>query len=470
MRLMDPSDWAAEGRVTVWEPSDRMMSTLSAKETVDQPLSFLQADHVRSVMMNRVNGGTHKAYTASAIHLPYPVDAERLTQSVNEFLGAHEGLRCTIAVSDTELDQATGQPAIERKLLAPEEVAMQANEVDEADITGDAAEWLRGYFSRTAVSDNVPALAIAVVENAEEKTADLVLALDHAVGDGLSQAIGVLEIASRYLGQQTPLTMPQQPSFLDYVKREHEVASAVPADSPGTQLWEECINFVGGVPKLDLALGVENNEPQEVTPLQSDGPLADADDLQKLRAVAKSKGYSFSTVLYSILGLAHARCSGNKKYATVTVSSTRGMDYPLSQGWFCNFNPLFFTVEGNSVFDNLDNVAAAQKRMKATLAEPVHASLNNLVTLGKVGPEIFQSPQMVTYMDLSWFQEPEGADLRIFGGLGKTKNANFWAARNPEGLVIGSQAPNNPTARKSLAEFFAEAQKIVKETVAHVEA
>lgn len=462
MRLIDPSEWNPEGRVTVWDPTREMLDTLRAKEPVEQPLSFLQADHVRAVLANRAAGVKHQAYTAAAIRLPYPVDIDRLTQSLNEYLGAHQGLRCSIEAGEVG---ENGAPTIVRRLLSAGEVSLEPRSVDDADISGNAAEWMRNFFSATAVSDHFPALAAGLIQDPEHQTADFVLALDHAVADGLSQAIAVLEIASRYLGQQSPLTQPEQPSFLDYVNREYQVAAQVPADSAGTKLWQECIEFAGGVPRLGFPIGVENNEPQEVAVVPNEGPIADAEQLQALRALAKSRGYSFSTVMYAILALAHKRMSGSDKYATVTVSSTRGKEFALSQGWFCNFNPLFFTVEKDSVEELLDTVAEAQQRMKNTLAEPVHASLNNLITQGVVGPEVFQSPQMVTYMDLSWFSEPEGADLRVFGGVGKTKNANFWVARNPEGLVIGSQSPNNDTARNNVAQYFAEAHKIVQETV-----
>lgn len=91
MRLMDPSEWHPTGQITVWEPTAEMLDTLQSKQNTEQPLSFLQADHVRSVVARRVTGAAHQAYTASAMYLPWPVDKARLTDSVNAFLGAHEG-------------------------------------------------------------------------------------------------------------------------------------------------------------------------------------------------------------------------------------------------------------------------------------------------------------------------------------------------------------------------------------------
>lgn len=472
MRLMDPSEWHPTGQITVWEPTAEMLDTLQSKQNTEQPLSFLQADHVRSVVARRATGAAHQAYTASAMYLPWPVDKARLTGSVNAFLGAHEGLRCSINV-DAPTDGPS--PNITRTLLSPEEVDLQPQAVDasasdSAEATQDAAEWLSGYFSRTAVSDHMPALAVGLIEDEAAEKAELVLALDHAVGDGLSQVLSVLEIAQRYFEADSPLTTPQHPSFLEYVHNEHAAAAQVTPDSPGTQLWKECIQFVGGMPKLGIDIGVEEGQSQDVKVMESEGPIADPAQVNALRGLAKSRGYSFSTVIYAVLALAHKRMSGSEKYATVTVSSTRGSTYGLSQGWFCNFNPLFFPVEGDTVTEILDAVAHAQRRMKATLNEPVHASLMQLIQEGFIGQEVFQSPQMVTYLDLSWFEEPAGADLRLFGGIAQTKNANFWLARNPEGLIIGSQAPDNPVAGRSVAEYFATAAQIVHETVAEIPA
>lgn len=489
MQLIDPSEWQPTGHVTVWQPDAAMTQALSAAPAEDTPLSFLQNDHVKSVLIRRIDGKPHRAYTASSVSLPAPVDKERLTQVINDFLGAHEGLRASIEVDEATVAAnleagntfAPLADALQRHLLAAADVSMEPVALPDAtaaganDSTGSLADRLNDYFADTAVSDHFPALAIALIEPDEEPadgqpaTAELVLALDHAIGDGISQVVGIMELAMRYMGSEAALAGVERPSYLAYVRDEYAAAATVTPESPGAQLWEECIEFCGGVPRLSLELGLEEGELQPVRIAQGDGPMANPEQLNALRAFAKSKGYSFSTVIYALLGLAHKRLTGKSRYATVTVSSTRGAEYGLSIGWFANFNPLFFDINGDTIEEIIDDVAAAHARMMATLGEPVHASLGSLLMTGKIGPEVFQSPQMVTYLDLSWFPEPEGLNLRLFGGIGQTKNANMWLARQSGSLEMGSQAPDNEVAQTSLANYFGEVQAIVAETVGRLQ-
>ena len=88
-----------------------------------------------------------------------------------------------------------------------------------------------------------------------------------------------------------------------------------------------------------------------------------------------------------------------------------------------------------------------------------------LLSTGVVDASIFDSPQLVTYMDLSWFAEPEGANIRLLTGTGNTKNASLWVFRNPDGLVVGSQAPDNPTAAESFRTFFRAFRDAVHDAV-----
>ena len=147
------------------------------------------------------------------------------------------------------------------------------------------------------------------------------------------------------------------------------------------------------------------------------------------------------------------------------VNSTRGKKYATSQGWFCNFNPLTFDITGETLDDILPTVAEAQQKMREVLYEPVHASIMPLLAAGAVDASIFDIPQLVTYMDLSWFTEPEGSNIRLLTGTGKTKNASLWVFRNPDGLLVGSQAPDNPVAAESLQTFFHAFRDAVQDAV-----
>lgn len=450
MRIIDARDWVPEGTVTTWLPSAAMKDEATTAQDDPTPASFLQSDHVRGVLAARGQGRTHHAYTCSVATLPGVPDAVRMTRAVNAFVAAHEGLRSGLSVAGD-----APQEPIERRTLPAAAVDLVAT-----DVPGVPTDAITELLASTAVFDHVPALVVATVAREDAASFDLLFALDHASGDGLSQMTGILELIERYDGA-TPDTTP---SFLDYVRDEYARAATVHDDSPGVRAWRDMFALTDGrVPGFPLPTGVVDGVPQPAVGWASDGILADRDTTARLRDLARAHQVSFSTVLYAALGVAHARLTGQDRYATVVVAATRGRTYAHSQGWFCNFTPLSFPVAAGGVAAVLPDAAAGQARMKEALDEPVHASLGHLIGTGQVDASVMGSPQMVTYLDLGWFDEPADADVRLFTGVGRTANANLWISRNDAGLGLSCQAPDNPTARESVRTYVATLREVLAE-------
>lgn len=487
MKAIESSEWVIDGALTVWEPSAQMAE--APKDTPTDPTlpSFLQKDHIRGVLTQRQAGNTHRAYTCAVATLPGPLNPDAMTQAVNNFVRSHEGLRSTFVVNtDTAGAQGTdggasdaaaakpsgGQPefggaSVERKTVPASVIDLVPRLLAEApDDAGEttANDILNDYLPTHAVFDHFPGFVIGAVDKG--KYCEVFYAVDHAFGDGLSLCVGILELMARYTGTPAPgLVEDTHPSFVEYTREEYQRAATVTPDSPGVKLMQEFVQVTGGVPRFPLPTGIENNEPQPVKETQADFTLADANDVKVLRSLAHEKGVSFSTVVFALLALAEHKAAKTSRYSTIVVNSTRGKKYATSQGWFCNFNPLTFDITSETLDDILPTVAEAQQKMREVLYEPVHASIMPLLATGAVDASIFDSPQLVTYMDLSWFTEPQGSNIRLLTGTGKTKNASLWVFRNPDGLLVGSQAPDNPVAAESLQTFFHAFRDAVQDAV-----
>lgn len=467
MRIIDGRTWNPEGRATAWLPAASMGAALDEAPDATTPASFLQTDHVRGVLANRVKGNPHRAFTCSATTLPGAPDLDRVTQAVNDFVAAHEGLRSILSV-----DGDVPDGPIRRRTIAAEDVDLVPVDVERMSDPADPADsadpsGLIDLVASAAVFDRLPAMVVLVVAKDDGSSFELFLALDHAAGDGVSQMVGLLELKARYLGQEVPgLTAERHPGFPGYVDAELAAAAQVGDDSPGVTAWREFFAASGGViPGFPLPTGIADGQPQPVASIVNEVGLADAETTAKLSQLAADHGTGLSSVIYAALGLAHKRITGEDVYATVVVSSTRGREYQFSQGWFCNFSPLTFPVEGETVGEVIDTVKAAQKRMKQTLREPVHASLGHLIARREVDPAVMLSPQMVTFLDMSWFEDGQGTDIRLFTGMGRTSNASLWLSRNSRGIGISSQAPDNTTARESLATYTAVIHDIFADSV-----
>ena len=487
MKAIESSEWVIDGALTVWEPSAQMAEAPKDTPTDPTPPSFLQKDHIRGVLTQRQAGNTHRAYTCAVATLPGPLNPDAMTQAVNNFVRSHEGLRSTFVVNtDTAGAQGTdggasdaaaakpsgGQPefggaSVERKSVPASVIDLVPRLLAEApDDAGEttANDILNDYLPTHAVFDHFPGFVIGAVDKG--KYCEVFYAVDHAFGDGLSLCVGILELMARYTGTPAPgLVEDTHPSFVEYTREEYQRAATVTPDSPGVKLMQEFVQVTGGVPRFPLPTGIENNEPQPVKETQADFTLADANDVKVLRSLAHEKGVSFSTVVFALLALAEHKAAKTSRYSTIVVNSTRGKKYATSQGWFCNFNPLTFDITSETLDDILPTVAEAQQKMREVLYEPVHASIMPLLATGAVDASIFDSPQLVTYMDLSWFTEPQGSNIRLLTGTGKTKNASLWVFRNPDGLLVGSQAPDNPVAAESLQTFFHAFRDAVQDAV-----
>lgn len=453
MRIIDGRTWNPEGTATAWLPTPSMVAARDAAADAPTPASFLQADHVRGVLAQRAQGVPHRAFTCSVTTMPGVPDRDRLTRVVNDFVAAHEGLRSSLTV-----DGDVPDGPIRRRTVPAEDVDLVPVDVD-----GDLID----VVASAAVFDHVPAMIVMVVAQDDGRGFELFLALDHSAGDGVSQMSGLLELKARYLGQSVPgLTDDRHPGFPGYVDAEVAAAATVGEDSPGVGVWREFFAATGGViPSFPLDTGIVDGQPQPVVSLVDETGLADAATMAALSDLAAEHGTGLSTVIYAALGLAHRKLTGEKVYATVVVSSTRGREYQFSQGWFCNFSPLSFAVEGGTVGDIIETVKAAQQRMKRSLHEPVHASLGYLIARGEVDPSVMVSPQMVTFLDLSWFEDDEGTDIRLFTGMGRTTNASLWLTRNARGIGLSSQAPDNPVARESLAAYVSAVHDMLSDSV-----
>jgi hypothetical protein len=464
MRIIDGRTWHPEGTVIAWLSAPSMTAASDAAADDPTPASFLQADHVRGVLAQRAQGAPHRAFTCSVTTLPGTPDRDRITGVVNDFVAAHEGLRSSLTV-DGDVQNGT----IRRRTVPFEDVSLVPVVIDgDGESDGDGTGDLIDVVASAAVFDNVPAMVVMIVAQDDGRAFELFLALDHSAGDGVSQMIGLLELKARYLGQDVPgLTDDRHPGFPGYVDGELEAATTVGDDSPGVAAWREFFAATGGViPDFPLPTGIVDGQSQPVVSLVDEVGLADAGTLAKLSELAAEHETGLSSVIYAALGLAHKRLTGENVYATVVVSSTRGREYQFSQGWFCNFSPLSFSVEGETVGEIIETVKSAQKRMKETLREPVHASLGHLIARGEVDPTVMVSPQMVTFLDMSWFEDTQGTDIRLFTGMGRTTNASLWITRNSRGLGLASQAPDNPIAREPLATYTAAVHGVLSDSVA----
>ena len=441
MRFIAGGDWKPlPGTLIDWVPSEATQIASQQAPPHPTPPSFLQRDHINAVLAQRAEGRVHRGYTCSALRVDGDLDTDQMTAAITDFLRAHEGLRSSFRVVDSQ---------VVRYVVAADAIEMEPHEVGAAT----PSEHLDHRLPVDAVFDAFPGCAFGVVTR--PGSFDLYYGVDHAFGDGSSQVLGLLELLARYRNEQShPLVAATPASHLDYIADEYGRAGSVSGESPSVLRWREVLAAAGGtIPPFPLPLGADD-APQPVTIHTEE--LVDAPTTERLAELASTHDTSLVSVVYSGLAIAQRALNGDDWYATATVLSTRGSGaHRTSQGWYCNFAPIGFPVVGDELSEVINASAAAVAASKAAAQDPVHACLAVLIGEGTLDPSAAQSPQMVNYLDFRWFPTPAGAhDLVVFTGEGRTRNASLWISRDIDGLRIATQRPDNPVAAESVSRFF----------------
>lgn len=467
MRLAAAAQWRpAPGIIVEWLPTDATRDAATAAPPHPVGPSFLQRDHINAVVAGRAMGREHRGYTCGCITVAEDLDVDRMTGAISAVVHAHKGLRSTFT-------ESAGQ--ITRRLIPAADFAVYPA-YDNA-VEPDPRAAILARLPKRAVFDAVPGVAFGAITR--NGSFDLYYAMDHAFGDGSSQVLGIVEILSRYQGATDgDIFGDAEPgSHIEYTAAEYERAAAMTAESPAVAAWREALAIAGRrLPAFPLPLGLPADNSEATVPVYVQcEQLLDAETTTALAELAKRSGAKFTAILYAGLALTEKLLAGRHAYATATVLSTRGLStgegqghkpHTMSQGWYCNFAPISFAIDGDSIESILPAAAAAVEQAKGITTDPVHGALAALMAEDAVDPTALGSPQMVNFLDFRWFPElTNTSELLVFTGQGRTRNASIWLTRSADGLRINSQRPDNAVAAASVTRYFQTLRDVLSSAV-----
>ncbi|MFF0488515.1 condensation domain-containing protein [Nocardia sp. NPDC004068] len=388
------------------------------------PPSFLQLDHLRAA----ADGDA--PYLGVVSHVSGSLDTAALIEAVAGFVRAHDGLRTRF--------EPSGDGFI-RQVVDPETVEFVADALD-----GASTEALREWFE-AAVSPFAWPVAFAAVP--VDAGFDLVFVADHAVSDGMSQALAARELTERYraaVAGREPVWPAPSGSNADYAACEHDRATDALADEL-FPYWDRALAETGyrlPVSAVDPGLAPGERYRRRVR----SRTLLDGDAARNFDAALADSGTSLSAALFGALALTDYELTGRDRYWTLDVVSTRfGERFATGQGWYCNFVPVSFGLGESPDFVSVAPAArAALDRARLMARLPVHGALTRVVAAGKGGELVTREPSFVTLLDLrraSAGEEP-GADTRIFTADGTTSTVSIWLGRNDSEYFVSIGAPD----------------------------
>ncbi|GGG12910.1 SL659 acyltransferase papA1 [Rhodococcoides trifolii] len=439
----------APGVLLEWHPTERARELAAAATVDDTPPSFLQDGHIRSYQSKHAAGERHRAYLGATTEFDGELDESALTCALQRYVLGHEGLRTSFSMDgDT----------IARHRVDPAAVEFEVRDVGRTDDHTEFMTYIDERFGREATPIGWPGFSFGAVRRPGSFT--LYYGTDHAFSDGASQILVISELADLYRaeveGTEPVDTSEISHSFLEYVRRERTAAAAVDHDSPAVAEWTRILTARGGVmPKFPLDLGLAPGETAPVRPVELD--LLDASETDAFDKICHESGARTNGGIFAAIAITDHELAGVDDYFGITVLSTRGRDFAVSQGWFCNFAPVSFDVAGARTFTELASVAQeGYARAKALAAAPVHAVLGTLIASGVAGPDVASSPNLLSYIDFRRFPgagSPTDDRAVLFTGEGRTANASMWINRDARHLYLGSQTPDTAIARANIERY-----------------
>ncbi|WP_386126557.1 acyltransferase [Williamsia deligens] len=406
--------------------------------------SFLQRDHLLAAHAKRRAGHPHRAVVTVTTEFPGPLDEAAMGRALAAFVAAHDELRSHFVVAD--------DGTVTRFMAPADAVAFDAHRDGPPADHDELVETLHHHIARDAVHDRIPGWSVGAVDAGA--TVALHISFDHSHTDGSAAIEALQEIVVRYRSEVagTTPTLRAAGSHLRHVADEMRRAAAVTADDPLVERWREILAAHGRtVPRTALDLGLTGSEP--VPAVAIDEPLLDAEATGACEARARAAGGSLAAALFAGLAIAQREVTGEPRYFTSTVLSTRDPAEPGTQGWMCTFAPVAIDASDVADTDDLVRAAAADLRhARDHIDRPVHGVLAVLAASGDFIPDA-SSPQMVSYLDFRRLADPDAPEIvagRVMPGVGRTRNANLWINRNSDGLRLLSHVPDNAVARRSL--------------------
>ncbi|KQR97272.1 hypothetical protein ASG12_15060 [Williamsia sp. Leaf354] len=462
------------GRGTVMEvfATDDSRAAASAAQAHPAPASFLQENHLRGTRAAADRGDRHSAYLTATTEVDGDFDAAALVGALRRFTTRHDGLRCWFDVDDG---------VVTRHLVDADDVDFRVERVGEVDdygyLTGATdsnrfRDHVTSRFAREANALRWPGFAVGVVVRPHDFT--LYIGCDHALSDGLSQALALAEVTDLYYSERDgtdvgPFTAAPTGSALAYAVAERERAERFTPESPEVAAWcSAAAPTGGGMPRFPIDLGLADGETAPVKPVKFD--VLDAAGAAEFEAICRAHGSRMIGGITAVLAIVDRELAGVDDYFAITALSDRTLaDVALTQGWFCRFAPVAFGVDTARTFTELVGTAQTACERGAACSEvPVPTVIGALLAAGAAPERVLVTPQLLSYIDFRRFPMA-GTPAYDRGmqstGEGRTANASMWFNRDDRSLYLGSQIPDTPRATRVLAAHHRRIREIFADIV-----
>jgi hypothetical protein len=444
----------APGELISWSPSPATIAKVKEAPVSDVPISYQQAQHLRSYREHTARGTQMARLTIPAWNIAGRCDIRTMTYVINAYLRRHDTYRSWFEFTG-------GDRVLRRTLRNPKDIKFVATQHGEKAAT----EW-REHILATPAPLQWDCFRFGLIQREDHFT--FYMSVDHLHVDAMFMGLAFVEIHMMYaalVGGEAPIQLPPAGSYEDYCLRQREFTSTLTLECPPVRRW---IDFAHGnngtLPVFPLPLG-DPSVPCEGDLLTVQ--LMDETQSDRFESVCTTAGARFIGGVFAVAALAEHQLTGAETYYVITPTSTRSTQAEMmTTGWFTGTVPIAVPVAPTSF---AETARAAQDSFDSGL-DLAHVPFDRVLELAPAGRGL-RKPQpgvpMISYLDatlapLSPAVIAEWNELngKIYSGLGAAYQVGMWINRFGNGTSVTLAFPNNPTARGSVTRYI-EAMKAV---------
>jgi Condensation domain len=443
MFLGTVDDWAAEGTVVSWYPTEASHACAAQAEPHPAPVSYQQAQHLRYYRRQTRLGRDIPRLCIGVWEIVGVCDIDAMTQAINAHVRRHDTYhdRFAFAGNDEIHRYVIDDP--ETITLAPTDHGMMTPPQIRKLLldTPDPLQW--------------DCFTFGIIQGEDRFT--VYIAIDHLRADGMSAGVIFADIQTTYFTtlQGGPAALTPAASHRDYCANQRAFTANLDEESPEIQSWRAFVAAnEGALPKFPLELG----EATADTPGAIDVfDLIDEEQGQRFESACRAAGARFSGGVFACAALAEHRLTGAATYFGLTpFDNRRDPAYATAVGWLASFVPLAIPTAGAS-FAEVVNSAQTSFDSNAALGAVPYYHLLEMRDQSSGRLEVPDRPvPMLSYIDirkLPFSDYWDGLRIGIWGDNRLSESVCMWVNRMRDRTQLVVAYPATDVARQSVLRY-----------------
>jgi hypothetical protein len=444
------NDWAPQGSVISWHPSEKAYKKAARAKLNPIRVSYQQSQHLRSFREKAAQGRDVPRLCIGAWDIVGICDVPVMTDAINKHVQRQPTYHSWFAFDDADeiVRRTINRPDTLEFLPADNGVMTPAEIRDHILSTPNPLEW--------------DCFGFGIVQSEDHFT--FYAAIDHLLTDGMSAGAIFMDIHSTYTSKLagTDVEFPDPANYVDYCAQQRNYTDGLTVDSAEVRTWHRFAEANGGtLPSFPLPLGDQSVIDKGAITVF---PLMDKQQTDRFESRCREVGARFSGGVFACVALAEHELTGSDTYFGLTPFDTRRApaEY-LTVGWYASFIPMAVPTAGRSF---AEAALAAQHSFDGSRhlgGVPFYHILDMPAPeFGSIKLSDRPVP-MVSYIDIRriplsshWDELNAG----IYSDDRSTEGVCMWVNRFQNETSLAIQYPDNPIARDSITKYAENIQSI----------